>query len=88
MITDSLESTLRTSGGSASSGMSSSTLETRSRMSLAAASTSRPIVNSMVMSLTPSRLDDSMYSMPSTPAMRSSMISVIRVSTTDAAAPR
>ena len=54
MITDSLESTLRTSGGSASSGRVDSTLDTRSRMSLAAASTSRPTLNSTVMSLRPS----------------------------------
>ncbi len=88
MITDSLESTLRISGGSASVGRLESTLDTRSRMSLAAESTLRPTLNSTVMSLRPSWLEDSMYSMPSTPAMRSSRTSVMRVSTTEAAAPR
>ena len=62
--------------------------ETRSRMSLAALSTSRSMLNSMLMRERPSSLVDSTVRMPSTPAMRSSMTWVMRVSTTAAAAPR
>ena len=87
MITSSFESTFWISGGSASSGNSSRMPATRSRMSLAAASTSRSTSNSTVIRERPSSLRDSMNRMPSTPAIRSSTISVIRVSTTFAAAP-
>jgi hypothetical protein len=56
-------------------------------MSLAAASTSRLLVNSTVTRERPSSLADSMKRMPSMPAMRSSMRRVIWVSTTPAEAP-
>ena len=80
-------STLLISGGSDSSGRLSSAPEMRSRMSFAAASTSRSGENSMVMSDRPSRDEERIISMPSTPATRSSSIWVMRDSTTLAAAP-
>ena len=87
MITSSSDSTFWMSGGSASAGRSSSTPETRSRMSLAAPSMSRPGSNSTVTRLRPSSELLVMKRMPSTPAIRSSMISVMRVSTIAAEAP-
>ncbi len=61
--------------------------ETRSRMSLAAESISRPMENCIVTLDSPSTDDDSINSMPSIPEMRSSIISVMRVSTIFAGAP-
>ena len=58
MITSSLLSTFWISGGSASSGRSSSTVDTRSRMSLAAPSISRSMWNSTVIAERPSSLTD------------------------------
>jgi hypothetical protein len=87
MITSLLESTFWISGGSASSGKSPKMAETRSRTSLTAPSTSRPVSNSTVTVESPSSLVEAINSMPSTPAMRSSISSVMRVSTTLADAP-
>ncbi len=87
MMTSASASTFWISGGSASSGRSSRTAEMRSRISLAAPSTSRSMLNSTVIRERPSMLDDAMVLMPSTPAMLSSINSVMRVSTTLAAAP-
>ena len=86
-MTSSLLSTFWISGGSASAGRSSRMRETRSRTSLAAPSMSRPTANSMVMDERPSSLTDATLWMPSTPETRSSMTSVMRDSTTLAAAP-
>ena len=56
-------------------------------MSLAATSISWSIPNSTLMRERPSELLEFINLMPSTPAMRSSIICVIRVSTMDADAP-
>ena len=81
-------SALAMSGGSASGGRSSTTRETRSRMSLVAASMLRSALNSTVMSERSSRELDSIFSMPSRPAIRSSISCVIFSSTMLAPAPR
>jgi hypothetical protein len=81
------ESAFSTSGVSASSGRLSSTREIRSRMSSAAASRSRDRANSTVTRERPSSLDEEIVRIPSTPTMRSSIICVMRVSTTAAEAP-
>jgi hypothetical protein len=80
-------STLRISGGNASSGNSLIAPETRSRTSLAAASTSRPGRNSTVISERPSVDREAIVSIPSTPASRSSSGCVMRFSITWALAP-
>ena len=88
MTVSAFESALTISGGSTSSGRLSSTRDTRSRTSFAAASMSRDSTNSTVMRDRPSDEDELTVSMPSTPLIASSMTCVTRVSTTLAAAPR
>ena len=87
ITTSESDSAFSISGGSASSGMRSSTRLTASRTSFAAASMSRDSENSMSMSLSPFMLWDSMVSIPSMPESASSRIWVTRVSTTAAEAP-
>jgi len=81
-------STLATMGSSASVGSVPRTRDTRSRTSLAAASTFRESSNSMVMTEPCSRLEESIVLMPSIVANCSSSTSVISVSITLGLAPR
>jgi hypothetical protein len=67
--------------------MSPSALATRSRTSLAAASTSRPARNSIEISERPSIEREAIASIPSIPASRSSSGWVMRFSITCALAP-
>jgi hypothetical protein len=80
-------STLATTGASAVSGRRFSARATRSRTSLAAASTGRVRRNSTVTWLRSSRLTEEIVFIPSIPAIAASMISVIWLSTTGAEAP-
>ena len=75
------------SGGSESSGKLSTTPETRSRISFAAASISCVTSNSMLIRERPSEDVEEINLIPSTPEIRSSITSVIRVSTVCAEAP-
>jgi hypothetical protein len=61
---------------------------TASRTSLAAASMSRPMTNSMVVRLRPCRLSELIERMPEMLETAPSMVSVKSVSTTSGAAPR